>query len=99
MDKIYQGHVSPDESTKIVCTGTSMIVKSIIINNVDTAYTIIVNRFMTGPGIHRILLYDFLLDAGDTVRDFDEYILYKNNYIELITNVPGTSYCIRTEET
>jgi hypothetical protein len=98
MEVIYQGNVATDGSTKITCTTTSMTIKELIINNIDNSYTITFNRFMTGPGIHLIPIYEFALDAGDTVRDTEGYILRKGNYIQLITNVVGTTYYINTIE-
>lgn len=97
-NKVFQGHIATDGSTKIICTGSSMVIDTIIINNEDSNYVIEVSRFMAGPGIHEVPIYTFLLDQGDTVRDTDEYILYTNNYIQLITDVPGTTYYISAIE-
>jgi hypothetical protein len=95
MDVIFQGNIATDGSTKITCTTTSLIIDTIIINNIDAAYVFIMNRYMTGPGIHEIPIYDFTLDAGDTIRDTDMYILFKGNYLQLISDVPGTTYYIK----
>jgi hypothetical protein len=99
MEVIYQGNVATDGSTQIVCTATSMVVNEIIINNTDNNYNIIMNRFMTGEGIHLIPIYEFALDLGDTVRDTEGYLLRKGNYLQLITNIIGTTYYISATET
>jgi len=99
MEVIYQGHVALDGSTKIICTASSMVINEIIINNIDNNYNITLSRFMTGPGIHEVPIYEFALDLGDTIRDTEGYTLRKDNYLQLITNVVGTTYYISTIET
>jgi hypothetical protein len=99
MEVIYQGHVATDGSTKITCTTTSLVINEIIINNPDNNYNITMNRYMTGDGIHLIPIYEFALDLGDTVRDTEGYTLKKSNYLQLITNVIGTTYYISAIET
>ena len=98
MNKIYQGNISTEFGTKIICNSDKMIINTIIINNTETNYIISINTFIGNPGIHKIPIYTFSLNAGDTVRDTDEYILYKDNYLELNSNVAGTSYYINTTE-
>jgi hypothetical protein len=95
MEVIYQGNVATDGSTKITCTTTSMTIDSIIINNPTTNYTFTFNRYMTGPGIHLIPIYEFILDAGDSIRDDKEYLLVTGNYIQFISDVPGTTYYVK----
>jgi hypothetical protein len=56
------------------------------------------NRFMTGEGIHLIPIYEFALDLGDTVRDTEGYTLNQGNFLQLITNVTGTTYYISATE-
>ena len=75
-----------------------MVINEIIINNIDNNYNIVLNRYMTGDGIHLIPIYEFVLDLGDTVRDTEGYILKKDNYLQLITNVIGTTYYISATE-
>jgi len=94
MTVIFQGHVATDGSTKITCTTTSLVINSIIINNLDTAYVFNLNRYMTGPGIHEVPIYEFTLDAGDSVRDLETYTLENGNYLQLISDVPGTTFYI-----
>ena len=95
MEVIYQGNVAIDCSTRITCTTTSLTITSIIINNLDSNYLFNLNRFMSGPGIHKIPIYELSLDAGDSIRDTESYILFKDDYIQLISDVPGTTYYIR----
>jgi hypothetical protein len=99
MEVIFQGHVATDGSTRITCTTTSLVVNEIIINNPDNNYNITMSRYMTGPGIHEVPIYEFALDLGDTVRDTEGYTLRKGNYLQLITNVTGTTYYISAIET
>jgi hypothetical protein len=94
MTVIFQGHVATDGSTKIICTSTSLVINSIIINNLDSAYVFNLNRFMIGPGIHEIPIYEFTLDAGDSIRDLETYSLENGNYLQLISDVPGTTFYI-----
>lgn len=94
MTVIFQGHVATDGSTKITCTSTSLVINSIITNNLDSAYVFNLNRYMTGPGIHEIPIYEFTLDAGDSIRDLETYTLEKGNYLQLISDVAGTTFYI-----
>jgi len=94
MEIIFQGHVATDGSTKITCTTTSLVINSIIINNLNDAYVFNLNRYMTGPGIHEVPIYEFTLDAGDSIRDLETYTLENGNYLQLISDVPGTTFYI-----
>jgi hypothetical protein len=94
MEIIYQGRVATDGSTKIICSSETLVINSIIINNIDSDYVFTLNRYMNGPGIHEILLYNFELSAGDTIRDTETYTLNLNNYLQLISDVPGTTFYI-----
>jgi len=94
MEIIYQGHVATDGSTKIVCTTDSLVINSIIINNLDSNYVFNLNRYMTGPGIHEVPIYEFTLDQGDSIRDLETYSLDNGNYLQLISNVIGTTFYI-----
>jgi len=53
---------------------------------------------MTGPGIHKIPIYELSLDAGDSIRDTESYILFEGDYIQLISDVAGTTYYIRATQ-
>jgi hypothetical protein len=100
MEVIYQGRVETDGSTRITCTTTSLTITSIVINNLDSNYIFNFNRFSTAPGIHVIPIYELSLDAGDSIRDTESYILHTNDYIQFISDVPGTTYYVRaTQET
>jgi hypothetical protein len=94
MNVIFQGHVATDGSTKITCTTNSLVINSIIINNLGANYIFNLNRFMTGPGIHEVPIYEFQLDAGDSIRDLETYSLANGNYLQLISDVPGTTFYI-----
>lgn len=91
---VYQGHVATDGSTRITCTGTLLTVHNIIINNTASNYIFNLDRFTAGPGIHQVPIYEFDLDAGDSIRDTEGYILNKGNYLQLTSSVPGTTYYI-----
>lgn len=100
MEVIHQGRVETDGSTRITCTTTSLTINSIVINNLDSNYVFNFNRFGTGPGIHIIPIYELSLNAGDSIRDTESYTLRKNEYIQFISNVIGTTYYIKaTQET
>lgn len=95
MEVIYQGNVATDGSTKITCTTTSLTITNIIINNLDSNYILNFNRFSTAPGIHAIPIYELSLDAGDSIRDTNPYILYNSDYVQFISDVPGTTYYVK----
>lgn len=97
MNVVYQGKIALDGSTKIVCTTSSMVVSLIVINNIDSNYTLTVSRFETGPGIHEIPIYKFDLDAGDSVRDTTIYTLSQGDYIRLDSTQPDTTYYISAD--
>jgi hypothetical protein len=94
---IYQGKVALDGSTKIF-NASGITINTIIINNLDSNYVFTLNRFEEGVGIHNVPIYKFELDAGDTIRDETEYKLSSSDYLQLISDVIGTTYYIYTEE-
>jgi hypothetical protein len=97
MDKVYQGKIALDGSTKIICTSSSMVISLIVINNINSNYTLTVSRFETGPGIHEVPIYKFDLDAGDSVRDTTIYTLSQGDYIRLESTQLDTTYYISAE--
>ena len=99
MNQIYQGKIALDGSTKIICTASSMVISLIVINNINSNYTLTVSRFETGPGIHEVPIYKFDLDAGDSVRDTTVYTLSKGDYIRLESTQLDTTYYISAETT
>ena len=99
MNVVYQGKIALDCSTKIVCTTTSMEISLIVINNINSNYTLTVNRFETGPGIHEVPIYRFDLDAGDSVRDTTIYTLSQGDYLRLESTQLDTTYYISAETT
>lgn len=95
MDVTFQGVVATDGSTKITCVGTKLTIHSIIINNAGSNYVLTYNRCSIDlPTITIVPIYEFTLDAGDTVRDTEEYVLNPGEYIQLISDVAGTTYSI-----
>lgn len=96
MYTVYQGNIATDGSTKILCTNPSMTINNIVITNPSTPCHLAVSRFMAGNGIHEVPLYNFELNDGDVVTDETLYFLIQGNYIQLISDVPGTSYYITT---
>lgn len=97
MNIVYQGKIALDGSSRITCEDVSMIVSLIIINNISSNYTLTVNRFETGPGIHEVPIYKFDLDAGDSVRDTTTYTLSQGDYIRLESTQLNTTYYISAE--
>jgi len=93
---IYQGQIALNGSTKIICTTPTMHISKIVITNTLSNYTLSVCNFMTGPGLHEIPLYSFQLDQGDVVHDSNSYFLKQGNYIELKTDVIGTTYYVNS---
>jgi hypothetical protein len=91
MDVTYQGIVSTTGSTQITCTGVKLVINSIIINNGVSNYVLTYNRYVAGPPISLIPIYELTLDAGDTIRDTEEYVLNPGDYIQLISDVAGTT--------
>jgi hypothetical protein len=97
MNTVYQGKIALDGSTKIICTSSSMVISLIVINNINSNYTLTVSRFETGPGIHEVPIYKFDLDAGDSVRDTTIYTLSQGDYIRLESTQLDTTYYISAE--
>ena len=95
MDITFQGVVATDGSTKITCTTAKLTIHSIIINNISSNYILTYNRCSIDlPVITIVPIYEFTLDAGDTIRDTEEYVLDNGEYIQLISNVAGTTYSV-----
>lgn len=91
----YQGIVSTTGSTKIICTGLSLTIHNIIITNSTSSYVLTFNRFVYDPIVVSLIpIYELTLDGGDTIIDTEEYVLNNGDYIQLISNVPGTTYSI-----
>lgn len=99
MDIIFQGKVATDGSTKIF-SASGIIITHIVINNLDSNYIFTLNRFEEGAGIHNVPLYQFELDAGDSINDSEEYTLSASDYLQLMSDVPDTTFYIkgRTQE-
>ena len=90
MDLTYQGNVDTNGNTKIVnTTELILVVNSIIVNNLNSAYNFILYRG-TPTGI--VPLYRLTLDAGDSIRDSENYILNIGEYLQLVSNVSGTTF-------
>lgn len=95
MEITYQGIVATDGSTKITCTGSKLTIHSIIINNGSLNYVLTYNRLSINlPTLTVVPIYELTLDAGDTIRDTEEYVLNPGEYIQLISDVAGTTYSI-----
>jgi hypothetical protein len=96
----FQGVVATDGSTKITCTGTTLTIHSIIITNNSANYVLTYNRCSVDlPTITIVPIYELTLDAGDTIRDTEEYVLNTAEYIQLISDVSGsTTYSITATE-
>jgi hypothetical protein len=97
MSTVYQGTIATDGSTKIPCTSGTLMITSIIINNPTIPYTITVNRLLNTT--QSILLYEFQLDAGDSIRDSTSYSINVGNSIQIISDVPGSTYVISANQT
>jgi hypothetical protein len=95
MEVVYQGNVATDGSTKIFCTTSSLNITNIIINNFSSNYVFNFNRFKNDEPLVTVPIYELSLDAGDSIRDTNSYILYTFNYIQFISDVPGTTYYIK----
>ena len=94
MEVTYQGNVALDGSTRIICNSGTLVINTIIINNPLYDYVFTLNRYMTVSGIPEVLLYTFELGLGETLRDTQTYTLNLNNFIELLSDVPGTTFYI-----
>lgn len=94
MNVVYQGKVALDGSTRITCTGTSLLINVIIINNLESNYTFSLHRFETGPGIHNVPIYQFDLNLGDSIRDTEGYLLSQGDYLQLTSDVAETTFYI-----
>jgi hypothetical protein len=95
MEVVFQGDVATNGSTRIDCTSTSMVINSIIINNVTSNYVFTLNRFKTSPSVETdVLIYEFTLNTGETIRDTENYVLFRGNYLQFISDVAGTTYYV-----
>lgn len=98
MEVVFQGDVATDGSTKIFCTTSSLNITNIIINNFSSNYVLTFNRFKSDAPLVTVPIYELSLNAGDSIQDTNSYILYTFNYIQLISDVPGTTYYIRATQ-
>jgi hypothetical protein len=96
MTAIYQGEIATDGSTRIVCTGSFMNINNIIITNLTSNYTLTLNRTSLTTSEFLVPIYEFQLDAGDTIRDTEIYPLLNNDSLQLISDVPGTTFYINS---
>jgi len=94
MEVVYEGTVATDGSTKIICNSSILTIHTITINNISSAYTFTLNRLLTVSSTFPSLVYTFDLDIGDSIRDSQGYVLVVGNCLQLITDVPGTTYYI-----
>lgn len=89
---IYQGSIETDGSTKITSNKAFITIGSIIINNQARPYSFMLYRLNTAK--QAALIYKFNLDAGDSIRDDDEYKLYLGESLQLVSDVKGGTYII-----
>jgi hypothetical protein len=94
MGNVYQGEIALNNSTVIVATNESMVVTSIIINNLSSPYIFTLYRVSVLDPKNPVPIYQFTLDAGDTIRDSETYILNKGDYLNLVTDVAGTTFYV-----
>jgi elongation factor G len=80
MANIYQGEIATDGSTNIVATKISTFVTTIIITNITDPYSFTLYRVSKLDTKNPIALYQFTLDAGDTIRDSQSYILNEGDW-------------------
>lgn len=92
---IYQGSIPTGcTGTKITASSSGIVINLIIINN-SANYDITVSIYRKSLN-STVPLYSFELDAGDSVRDTQTYTLSEGDYIQLISNISGTTYYIST---
>lgn len=89
---VYQGNIAIDGSTKIPCTSGKLLITSIIINNLTLPYLLTVTKFLSNT--QSVPLYQLDLDAGDSVRDTEEYLLNTGDYIQILSDVAGGTYYV-----
>ena len=95
MEVIYQGDVATDGSTRILCTTTSLTITNIVINNLGSNYVFNLNRINNNSSLVTVPIYELSLDMGDSIQDTNIYTLYNSDYIQLISDVPGTTYYVK----
>ena len=93
---IYQGQVAIDGSTRILCTVDTSIINFISVTNTEGAYTFGLKRYRSKGVINTVTLYELELESGDVVKDTYEYYLYKGDYLQLLSDVEGTNYYIKS---
>lgn len=94
MSVVFQGDVDIVNGTKITCTTFQLTISSIVINNLSSNYIFTLNRVNSDPGSVSVPVYQFDLDSGDSIRDNEVYILSKGDYLELLSDVSGTTFYI-----
>lgn len=99
MEIIFQGQIATNGSTRIVSTTDTLVVNTIIINNLANDYNVILYKHIGEPDAQVVPIYRFDLDAGDSVRDNESYTLYPGNYLQITTNVPGGTYYVSATQT
>lgn len=96
MANVYQGEIDVEDGVSIIAVENSMVVTSIIINNLSSDYSFTLYRVSSETPLISIPIYNFLLESGDTIRDSYTYSLDKGDYLKLVTNIEGTTYYITT---
>jgi len=97
MNLVFQGTIETPAGTQINCDYESMIISLIVINNITANYNLTISRLDTAAGATETLLYAFILDSGDSVRDVTQYKMAKGDYIHLESTQTNTTYYISAE--
>jgi hypothetical protein len=97
MNLVFQGTIDIPGGTQINCAYDSMIISLLVINNITASYNLTVSRLDTAAGAIETLLYKFILNDGDSVRDVTQYKFAKGDYIHLESTQPNTTYYISAE--
>ena len=98
MNLVFQGTIDHLGGTQINCAYDHMIISLIVINNITASYNLTVSRLDTAAGAIETLLYKFILNDGDSVRDVTQYKMAKGDYLYLESiGVANTTYYISAE--
>lgn len=89
---VFQGEIALDGSTKITSQGDKLIIDYIVVTNITGDYVFSLVKHMQGTLFPDVTIYEFALEQGDVVRDDERYVLNKGNYIQLNSDIAGTTY-------
>jgi len=80
-------------TTLVTASTKTLAINSIVINNIINNYVISLYKVSPDLGLNT-LIYQYTLNAGDSVRDLECYVLNPDEYLQITSDVAGSTFVL-----